>query len=76
MTGFSKGNPWICVRDGCISLDATLTKMKRMLTAEDIVLSSGVSVLCTKSRLQIFVDAEKLSQARFKVIDHLLDLHA
>jgi ATP-dependent Lon protease len=55
-------------------LDATLTKMKRMLTAEDTASSRLEFLYCaTKSRLQIFVDADRLSQARFKVIDHLLD---
>lgn len=55
-------------------LDSTLTKMKRILTAEDVATSRLEFLYCsTEYRLQIFVDAEKLSHARIKVINHLLD---
>lgn len=63
------------IRPGWINLlDTTLTKMRRVLTNSDIDCDRVEFLYCaTQFRLQIFIDAAKLSDARFKVIDHLID---
>ena len=69
-----KDNP-LDIRPGWIDLlDATLTKMRRVLTEDDIAFSRLEFLYCAvESRMQVFVDATNLSDRRFRVIDHLID---
>lgn len=63
------------IRPGWIHLlDVTLTKMKRMLSEEDIAFSHLEFLYCSPEyRMHVFVDGRLLSDRRFKVIDHLVD---
>lgn len=55
-------------------LDTALLKIKSILTADDIE-QSRLEFLCstTQKSLRIFVDGEKLSPARFKAVENLID---
>jgi hypothetical protein len=71
---FLKDKP-LEMRPGWIDLlDDTFIKMKRMLTEDDIDHSRLEFLYCSpQHQLQLFVDATKLIEARFKVIDHLIN---
>lgn len=66
------------IRPGWFSiLDATLDKIKSILTEEDIAFSRLEFLYTdTRSQLKIFMDGEKLSRARFNAVDHLINAAA
>lgn len=71
---FLKDKP-LDIRPGWLHiLDTTLVKIQGILTAEDIE-QSRLEFLysSTQGELRIFVDGEKLSPARIKVVDHMLE---
>lgn len=76
---FLKDKP-LEIRPGWLDLlDATITKMKRMLSEEDIAFSHLEFLYCsTEYRMRLFVDGNQLSDRRFKAIDHLVEqaIHA
>lgn len=69
-----KGNP-LDIRPGWLHiLETALLKIRNVLTAEDIE-QSRLEFVYSSSRnhLNIFLEGEKLSQARFNAIQHIID---
>lgn len=71
---FLKDKP-LDIRPGWLHiLDTTLLKIQSILTPQDIE-QSRLEFLysSTQGELRVFVDGEKLSPARFNVVDHMLE---